>query len=64
MLLQALEIMEKLILPGSDKMDVRDPEAVSGCSQIYRTIQLCASATLADDMMKRNFPALCRWQSG
>lgn len=28
-LLQALEIMEKLILPGSEKMDVRDPDTVS-----------------------------------
>ena len=40
-LLQALEIMERLILPGSDKMDVRDPEAVakrikgSVCSKQY-----------------------------
>ena len=56
--------MEKLILPGSDKMDVRDPEAVSVCSQICRTTQLCAPATLADDMISRNFQALCRWQSG
>ena len=40
-LVQALEIMEKLILPGSDKMDVRDPKAVakrikgSVCSKQY-----------------------------
>lgn len=39
--MQALEIMEKLILPGSDKMDVRDPVAVakrikgSVCSKQY-----------------------------
>ncbi len=38
---QALEIMEKLVLPGSDKMDVRDPVAVakrikgSVCSKQY-----------------------------
>lgn len=40
-IMQALEIMEKLILPGSEKMDVRDPVAVakrikgSVCSKQY-----------------------------
>ena len=58
--LQALEIMEELILPGSDKMDVRDFEAVSMCSHICCTIQLCASARLADEMTSPNFPTLCR----
>ena len=39
--MQALEIMESLVLPGSDKMDVRDPVAVakrikgSVCSKQY-----------------------------
>lgn len=40
-IMQALEIMEKLILPGSEKMDVRDPVTVakrikgSVCSKQY-----------------------------